>query len=397
MNRPHWLFVDAAHAFGGHEVMLLSWLSELQDQGRITPVLLARDASRLHRQARERVETLSLTSSHDANGRRVGSLRSLWRGMKDAWRILQAIRRYQPRLCVVAEGSLLSQAGYTLLLRLFGQHTLVYVPLVEPATGMGFGRGPERDWLMRHVYRHIPHGWITITREQAEQFTQWAQLTTPVWLLPNTVAREIEAAPRITHVVHHPLRVLVLGRLDAHQKGLDDLLKFLAQHPELHEQLHISLVGEGPYRAEIERQLQDDPALRSVVSVRPWAPTLQVLREHDVLLLCSRYEGMPLVMLEAMAMGLPMVASDLPGTRAMLSADCLFAVGDMARAFHLLFVVSGARRDTFALRNLEVFNERASSAAFAVGVAQLTEQLLHLDESAATAQFSDVSPKVDFP
>ena len=132
MTRRHWLFVDAAPAFGGHEVMLLAWLSELRAQGRITPVLLARDQSRLYQKAQEKITTaapLSPVVTSKSSG-----ARSLLHAVSDAWKVFKAIRRYQPQLCVVAEGSLLSQAVFTLLLRLFGQRTLVYVPLVESAT-----------------------------------------------------------------------------------------------------------------------------------------------------------------------------------------------------------------------------------------------------------------------
>jgi glycosyltransferase involved in cell wall biosynthesis len=362
-------------------------------------VLLARDQSRLYQQAQERIATVAPLSSAESAASAFAGVRSLLRSMHDAWRVFKAIRHYKPQLCVVAEGSLLSQAGFTLLLRLFGQRTWVYVPLVESATSMGFGRGPRRDWLMRHVYRHIPHGWITITHEQALQFKQWSGINTPVCLLPNTVAPEIERAERVSHVVQRPLRVLVLGRLDAHQKGLDALLNFLRDTPELRGELHITLVGEGPYQHEIEQQLHAHPELAAVLSVQGWAPTLNVLRQHDVLLLCSRYEGLPLVMLEAMAVGMPVVASDLPGTRAMLAADCLFAVGDFTQARRLLSGFNNAERYASVVRrNLAVFADRASAAAFALGVSNLTEQLLRVNVLATDAtNFSEATPKVNFP
>jgi hypothetical protein len=104
-----------------------------------------------------------------------------------------------------------------------------------------------------------------------------------------------------------------------------------------------------------------------------------------------------------MALGLPVIASDLPGTRGMLSSDCLFAVGDLAQACRLLCgVADTAQRAAIVQRNRDVFIARASAAAFSGGVAQLTEQLCALTASGATAEgttasFSEASPKAEFP
>lgn len=76
------------------------------------------------------------------------------------------------------------------------------------------------------------------------------------------------------------------------------------------------IVGDGPLRPEIERQiahLQLGGQVR-LLGMRRDVPRL--LRASNVLLLSSRgWEGLPLTVLEAMASGLPVVASDVGGTR----------------------------------------------------------------------------------
>ena len=49
MKRLHWLLIDGATAFGGHEVMLMRFVEELAHQRRVVPHVLAREGTRLRR------------------------------------------------------------------------------------------------------------------------------------------------------------------------------------------------------------------------------------------------------------------------------------------------------------------------------------------------------------
>lgn len=76
------------------------------------------------------------------------------------------------------------------------------------------------------------------------------------------------------------------------------------------------LVGDGPLAPDIERRLSQAPALgarilRVGLQPDPW----RWLAAMDVFVLPSRWEGKPLVLMEAMASGLAVVASDLPGVQ----------------------------------------------------------------------------------
>ncbi len=69
-------------------------------------------------------------------------------------------------------------------------------------------------------------------------------------------------------------------------------------------------IGDGPLRALVE----DLPNL-AVTGWRDHREALQMLAGADVVLHASRWEGMPNALLEAMALGIPVVASDVVGTR----------------------------------------------------------------------------------
>lgn len=107
--------------------------------------------------------------------------------------------------------------------------------------------------------------------------------------------------------------LLFVGRLNR-QKGLDWLIRdvlpdLLAALPE-HD---LVLVGDGPERQELIG-LADSGGIASRVHFVGWRPDVPaIMAAADVLLLPSRYEGMPNVVLEAMAMGLPIVATRAEG------------------------------------------------------------------------------------
>lgn len=397
----HWLFVDGAHAFGGHEVMLLRWLDELRLQHRVVPIVLARAGSRL------RHEVSWCAASEDLPVHRTQAPRwlphalgKLWLKARNAYRdamsVRRVLRRLRPALCIVAEGCLLSQPVFAVVARLMKVRTIVYIPLVETAATMGFSHGGVvRDAIAKHAYVKLPQGWLTITSEQALQLRAWTEVPTPIFTLPNTVTRSIEHAAQQrwegadarARAVPPTVRVLVLGRLDAHHKGLDLLLDYLERTPLLPCKVHLTLVGEGPYAEEIERRMRASRRLAALLTLRAWGRAAELMQQHDVLLLPSRFEGVPLVMLEAMALGLPVVASDLPGTRAMLPPDMLFPVGELHRAFNLIRDLNEPElRAGMVMRNRDKFLSAASGAAFDSAVTRLTDELLSF------ARYGDLLP-----
>lgn len=106
-----------------------------------------------------------------------------------------------------------------------------------------------------------------------------------------------------------PLRALFVGRLDR-QKGVFDL-------PAIAQALAVrglavtwTVVGGGPEEAAL-RKVWPDPTVRWLGTCSH-EETLRVYERHDVLVLPSYAEGLPIVLLEAAAAGVVPVVSDLP-------------------------------------------------------------------------------------
>lgn len=75
------------------------------------------------------------------------------------------------------------------------------------------------------------------------------------------------------------------------------------------------LVGDGTLREQLQQQVET-AGLQAHVHFLGWRTDISdLLRVSDIFVLPSRWEGMPLAILEAMGSGLPAVVSDIPGNR----------------------------------------------------------------------------------
>ena len=109
-----------------------------------------------------------------------------------------------------------------------------------------------------------------------------------------------------------PVRLVYAGKF-TRPKGLPWLLRALAkiEHPEW--QLHLLGGGSGPQKDEC-LGLAEDLGRRVIVHGQvPQARLAQIFRRSRVFVLSSFFEGLPLVVLEALASGCRVVATELPG------------------------------------------------------------------------------------
>ena len=105
-----------------------------------------------------------------------------------------------------------------------------------------------------------------------------------------------------------PLRVGVLARL-VPVKGVELAVDAVARVPRL----ELEIVGDGPERGALERRVRDSGAADRIHLVGFDPQPLPRVARWRALLATSHHEGNPISVLEALALGTPVVAGDLPG------------------------------------------------------------------------------------
>lgn len=127
----------------------------------------------------------------------------------------------------------------------------------------------------------------------------------------NSIVRSDFSLPKVPH--EHFVFVNVASHTDVKNQAM--LLKAFAKAAKGRDGLRLRLVGDGPNRQALEQQAKALGIFDSVefLGIRNDVPRL--LAQSDVFVLSSDTEGMPLSVLEAFAAGLPVLSTDVSGSR----------------------------------------------------------------------------------
>ena len=177
-----------------------------------------------------------------------------------------------------------------------------------------------RQWFETLVLRCCTHSVIAVGQTVADVHHKRLQGKT-IDVVPNSVAlpKTISPEERIAlreELVHDASRPLVIsvGRLEA-VKAFHDLINAFAQVHRQAPDAALLIAGEGELRPQLEAQIETLGLQQTVFLAGILNNIPEVLAAGDIFALASHWEGLPLVVLEAMMAGLPGVLTrvgDIP-------------------------------------------------------------------------------------
>ena len=241
-------------------------------------------------------------------------LRHSWQISRAVRRLKLAFRRLQPSLvqtflfhanCVGA------MAGHRAGIR----RIVAGIRVADP-------RSRFRLWLERKLTRRVSN-YICVSQAVAAYSAQVGKLP-PEKLAVISNGVDIDRFQRAQPIDLRELRVsqdrkvlTYVGRLDQ-QKRVERLVRMFSDIADAIPEYDLIIVGDGPQRNELVSLAGRSPFADRIrlVGFRDDVPA--ILAASDMLLLASQWEGMPNVLLEAMAAGVPLVTFNVEGTEELL-------------------------------------------------------------------------------
>ena len=153
--------------------------------------------------------------------------------------------------------------------------------------------------LFRRIFYRRLDMIVSLTERDAERLRS---LNKNVSVIPNSVTFYPETPALLQNKI-----ILSIGRMD-HGKGYDLLLDVFERFSEKNNDWLLRIIGDGPLKSEIISRINKSRLNRSVEIIPSHGFIEQEYLNSSVYIMTSRTEGLPMVLLEAQACGLPILA-----------------------------------------------------------------------------------------
>jgi glycosyltransferase involved in cell wall biosynthesis len=307
--------VDTLSSFGGGE-RLAAEIAMRLDGTRFTRILCVSRPPIPHEPPEATVQRRAAARE---SGVRIIELNRPWRLALWAWAPLYSLLRNE-RVDVVHAHKFGSNVWGTLLGRLAG------VPVV---IGHEHGSALPRESLRRFLERNLivrgADALVAVSPAVRRDLIE-AERVDPskVVLVPSGIpARPLGSERALRDELGIQPADPVVGAVGGlrPEKGLDVLVEAAAALARRHPRLKVLIAGEGPERGRLQAKIEGLELQETVIMLGIRSDVPDVLAALDVAVLSSDYEGSPLALMEYMAAGKPVVASNVGGVPDMIEHE----------------------------------------------------------------------------
>ena len=172
------------------------------------------------------------------------------------------------------------------------------------------------------------------------------------------------------------------------RKGIADMIRMFERVWQKYPNAKLTLVGDGHERADLEALAKSLPCAERIQFLGFRSDRLELVKTFDAFLMTSSLEGIPRCLMEAMAIGTPVVAYDIPGVNELIQhgeTGLLAPLGKVAELAEqvILLAENPEQRIRMALNARKLVDERFSARRMASEYETLFSQLLQQHRGAA--------------
>ncbi|MFK5913741.1 MAG: glycosyltransferase family 4 protein [Woeseiaceae bacterium] len=360
------VFYNDVSVFGGHEVMFVNVLGYLlsKDRWELGVVYYNKNKqleSELA-QLKDKYPKLKLFPEVYSSGR-LQFLRALW-AFSARSHLKALFNKLSPNCVVAVQGEISLSSVGIMSANDAGCYTLSYLPMAHTRKQRGESLAWLKEYFLRYYYR-LPDSYITISKSVGKQIRSHGA-TQPIDIVENGISLDLlhvyDKAKSLAElgVTNSGYVAALCGRIEFKQKGHDILLQAIAARIDDFKEWTVLIIGSGPDQKNLENMIIDK-ALSDIVKIVPWQSDMsRVYSAIDMLLMPSQFEGVPVVLLEAMYYRLPIVASNIDAMNELLPMEWLFSVGDEKLFSERMLQVKLDNSTAHVDSNYELVTERFS-------------------------------------
>lgn len=326
LNNPICFFFPSK-IVGGHELMAIELMKQLYDMGKeINVALLSQNKELKERIVKSGIDVDYIIISMKQP--RFEFLHTLFNFyyLKKANEAILKINIFSRGNVVIVQGDIELGSGYVKKAYENGIDLYSYIPYAHSAKKMSKAFSFLRDCYYPRLYKKI-NKFITISEQFRKELLKYNN-NSEVYVVENRVRCLDEIKKRIIDSydpTDSKYNIAIVGRVSIKQKGHDTLIMALAKlEPELLYTIRLHIVGDGKDLNRVKWLISENCSDIEVIyhgwCKEPWEKAYNA----DLIVIPSRFEGVPLVMLESIELDIDVLASNIDGMVDYLDSANLF-------------------------------------------------------------------------
>jgi glycosyltransferase involved in cell wall biosynthesis len=260
---------------------------------------------------------------------------------------------------------------------------LSYLPLAHDCKTMGRAHYLGiRDWLVDKEYGR-PDGFITISdsiRQQILRANPEARIEIACNPLPPALdSVERDEAQRLLELDPVFQHIAVVGRIDFEQKGQDLMVGAIQHAAKSGKPWRFHFYGEGPDEAQLATLIAQSGVAAQAFIHGYLKDGARLIKGFEMVTIPSRFEGVPLIMFEALDAGVPVTGSARDGMKDWLPAEWLYDPEDgpsVVAAIDRVLSQRGQAQETCARISAKIPDERQFGDEFMRAIQSLQRRVL---------------------
>jgi len=324
------IIYDDNPVYGGHQIMSAYGVEALAEDVNLAPIFYVNpDNQKLI----NRVEDIALKTGNliirttGLKTRKMQGVRNHLSG-RQIRKLRQEFISNDPAMILCIQGEIENSSQALLAGAKMNINCISYIPVPHRMALMGAKLGALRDMFNKYLFNKLD-GYITISPSMAELLRERG-VRCPIDVVYNGIDTENsggllkEEACESFGLPNNKTIIGMIGRIEFNQKRHNLMLETMHDNPKIFDNTFLAIMGGGPDEKRLRRIIADY-GMEDRVKLLPWSDNPRTFYNAiDFLMLPSRFEGVPLVMLEALCAGVPVVGSRRDGMADILPAEWLF-------------------------------------------------------------------------